>query len=185
MKVSVAAASLGLLATFATMGGVVESLDPAKVRSSDKTQWCILQRSTCYNVCVDKGERTRDNTCNAGTLAWTCLCTNNVVPNTTEYTQTIPYFTCQYDLTSCTNDCKGLESCVNNCRKQYVCGATDPPKGNGTETNTTTTPSSTNTPNKLPNATLDDAATGLRALESIGYALVASSVIAFAAIAGF
>ncbi|RKP08250.1 hypothetical protein THASP1DRAFT_15907 [Thamnocephalis sphaerospora] len=183
MKVHAATASLAVCAVLAMLGSGAESLDPSKVSSADKQQWCLMQRTSCRNLCADNNKRTVDNTCDARTLGFTCTCSNGFVPDLNKYTQTIPFFQCQYDLTDCTGRCSGNEQCIANCRSQFVCGATDIEQKNETDT-TTTSSTSTPTATKLPTATLDDGATGLHAAQAVGGALFVSGVAVLAAMAG-
>jgi hypothetical protein len=90
--------------------------------------------------------------------------------------QTIPYFICRTDLDNCIRDCRASTSCVEGCRKQYVCSASNPPTSNSTETDPTETEDEDD--GLLDPATLDDGAMSLNALESAGCVLMASIVLA-------
>ena len=67
------------------------------------------------------------------TLAYSCVCDNNVSPNVTEYTQTMPYFTCTEWGNQCVKACGTSDSsCAASCRADHPCGAQDPVKPNAT-----------------------------------------------------
>lgn len=91
------------------------------------------------------------------TLLYYCLCSNNVTPNATEYSQTIPYFTCTETNNQCVLKCNGDSTCQNNCRVQNPCGAQDPKRVNVT---TTTAKAATTTATATPVNTLVNGATG-------------------------
>ncbi len=78
------------------------------------------------------------------TLQFSCICSNNQSPNTTEYSQTIPYFECTQFNTNCVNACPAADNaCQSACRQNHPCGATDPRRYNLTSTSSTMSSSST------------------------------------------
>ncbi|KGO76114.1 hypothetical protein PITC_006570 [Penicillium italicum] len=85
---------------------------------------------------------------------------NNVTPNATEYSQTIPYYTCTETNNQCVLKCNGDSTCQNNCRVQNPCGAQDPKRVNVTTTTTTTAKAATSTASETPVNTLVNGATG-------------------------
>jgi hypothetical protein len=95
--------------------------------------WCKDQVSQCPNLCEDLGKSTVKNNCFPDNLFFTCLCSDNVSPNLTQYSQTIPYYECTTNQANCVTNC-GLANndCANQCKKTFVCGATDPKRANAT-----------------------------------------------------
>lgn len=109
-----------------------------------KSIWCTHQISACTLLCLDQqsgGGFT--NECDAETLQWQCICSDNTVPNATEYSQTIPYFLCAYQVENCVQNCgTGAPDCAQRCKTDKVCGATNPTRANETETESTSTSTS-------------------------------------------
>ncbi|RHZ50566.1 hypothetical protein Glove_495g31 [Diversispora epigaea] len=127
------------------------AFDPYKVDNATKEIWCTNQKATCISICQDSGYGgVIVNECNVETLAYDCLCENNVRPNSTQYTQTIPYFECTYDVKDCTDKCPAADQgCIDGCQKN--CTATNPksysavptPPPTSTQTSTSATTSTT------------------------------------------
>ncbi|KAJ5780808.1 hypothetical protein N7457_005968 [Penicillium paradoxum] len=86
-------------------------------------------------------------------LSYNCLCSNGVSPNSTEFSQTIPYYTCTETNNQCVADCDGNLVCQNNCRVENPCGAQAPKRVNVTTT-TTATKAATATATETPVNTL-------------------------------
>jgi len=76
-------------------------------------------------------------------LYYVCVCSDGSRPNLTQYSETIPYYLCTLDQADCIKGCADDNSCSDQCRKTYVCGATSPKKINSTATGTRTSASST------------------------------------------
>lgn len=73
------------------------------------------------------------------TLVYSCVCSNGISPNVSEYSQTMPYYICTENNNRCVNNCaSGNNQCASDCRTKNLCGAQNP-----TRVNTTTTASST------------------------------------------
>ncbi len=72
-------------------------------------------------------------------LSYGCLCGNNLQPNVSEYSLTLPYFVCTEWGTQCVNACGSDNTCASACRQDHPCGAQRP------KTNYTTTTSSSET----------------------------------------
>lgn len=70
-------------------------------------------------------------------LTYGCLCGNNLQPNVSEYSLTLPYFVCTEWGTQCVKSCGSDNACASACRQDHPCGAQKP------QTNYTTTSSST------------------------------------------
>ncbi|KAJ5463294.1 hypothetical protein N7475_008238 [Penicillium sp. IBT 31633x] len=135
-----------ILASAAVM--VNGQFDPSSVPYSTREAWCNSQTSACPLLCLQlpgaSGTPTT-NTCEATDLQYECLCSNGVSPNATEYSQTIPYYTCTENNNQCVLGCDGNSVCQNNCRVDNPCGAQDPKRVNVTTTAKKTTASATAT----------------------------------------
>ncbi|KAH4221543.1 hypothetical protein HBI56_127390 [Parastagonospora nodorum] len=131
------------------------TIDPDSVSSSDRDAWCLNQKSQCPLICLQQpgvtSMTTNENECDADTLQYSCVCENNVAPNVTEYSQTLPFYICQQWGNNCVKNCGlGASSCADKCRADHPCGAQSPYKGNSsiaTMSTASATPSSTN---KIP-----------------------------------
>ncbi|KAI7831266.1 hypothetical protein BC939DRAFT_224519 [Gamsiella multidivaricata] len=124
---------LAMLAVLATIV-CVSAFDPMTVDNSTKLTWCQNQVGFCTNVCQEltKGAEALDNRCDIMTLQYTCQCQGGVIPNTTEYTYTIPYFMCVADVQHCIGGCPLSDNgCYANCN-QRSCAAEFPKKYNQT-----------------------------------------------------
>ncbi|KXG51525.1 uncharacterized protein PGRI_089180 [Penicillium griseofulvum] len=136
-----------ILASAATL--VNSQFDPSSVPYATREAWCNSQTSACPLLCLQvsgaSGSPT-SNTCSADTLHYDCLCSNGVNPNATEYSQTIPYYTCTESNNQCVLKCNGDSSCQNNCRVKNPCGAQDPKRVNVTTTAKAATPTASETP---------------------------------------
>ncbi|KAF9357124.1 hypothetical protein BGX26_004241 [Mortierella sp. AD094] len=136
---------LGMLAVLALIVRV-SAFDPMTVDNSTKLTWCQNQVGFCTNVCQEltQGAQTVDNRCDIMTLQYSCECQGGIIPNTTEYTETIPYFECTADVQQCIKNCALSDNgCYATC-KQRNCAAEFPKKYNQTlATTTATTPTST------------------------------------------
>lgn len=122
-------------------------IDPDSVSLSTRTAWCQQELTTCPIICeqVEPGT-TITNTCDPKTLTYGCLCGNNLQPNVSEYSLTLPYFTCTEWGTQCVKACGSDSSCASSCREDHPCGAQNPQKTNATSTGTATaTSTSTST----------------------------------------
>ncbi|CAI7589426.1 unnamed protein product [Penicillium glandicola] len=143
-----------ILASVATL--VNSQFDPTSVPYATRESWCNSQTSACPLLCLQlpgaSGTPT-SNTCSADTLLYYCLCSNGATPNGTEYSQTIPYYTCTETNNQCVLKCNGDSTCQYNCRVDNPCGAQDPKRVNVTTT-TTTTQSATATASKVSVNTL-------------------------------
>jgi len=124
-----------------------------------KQVWCSNQISACTLLCLDQmsgGGFTND--CDPETLAYTCICADNTVPNTTEYSQTIPYFLCSYQVENCIQNCGiGAPNCAQKCKTDKVCGASNPTRVTSTKGSATTTKKPTGTTAPGDDEAFDDA----------------------------
>ena len=129
-------------------------IDPKDVSPSDRNTWCLNQKAQCPLICLQQpgvtSMTTVDNECDPDTLVYSCICENNVAPNVTQYSQTIPFYVCQEWGNQCVKNCNGASGCQDSCRKDHPCGAQSPYKGN-TSIPTLSTASATGSPTtKIP-----------------------------------
>jgi len=83
------------------------------------------------------------NTCDPTTLVYSCICSNGLSPNSSQYSQTIPYFECTEYNSQCVSACNGDSACQSACVQDHPCGAQSPIRVN---TSTITTMRATSTP---------------------------------------
>ncbi|KAJ5899879.1 hypothetical protein N7495_004623, partial [Penicillium taxi] len=98
--------------------------------------WCASQISTCPLLCLQLpgSDGSKVNNCTAETLDYSCICSNGASPNASQYSLTIPYFTCTEAGTQCVNNCGGDSTCQGACRTDHPCGAQNPKRVNVTTT---------------------------------------------------
>ncbi|KAL3479031.1 hypothetical protein BJX99DRAFT_95727 [Aspergillus californicus] len=147
------------LIAVASVAGLVHSQNDTTVAADDidgnvKAQWCVSQMAACPLICLQlpgAGETPTSNTCDSDTLTFSCVCDNGQSPNTSEYSQTIPYFLCTEQNERCVNACpQTSSSCQTNCRTDNPCGAQNPRPANTTSTaGTSSTTSATSTTSSL------------------------------------
>ncbi|KAI9728805.1 MAG: hypothetical protein M1834_007191 [Cirrosporium novae-zelandiae] len=134
------------LTTFMAVVGIAAlasslTIDPDSVSLSTRKYWCQEQTSSCPLICLQMANTTsspESNTCDASTLEYSCVCSNGISPNETEYSLTIPYFICtEYD-NQCVTACGSDSSCAAACRDDNPCGAQDPVRVNTTTASTMT-----------------------------------------------
>lgn len=117
-------------------------IDPDSVSSSLRSSWCQSEIATCPLICEDMGASGASvNTCDADKLTYGCLCNDNQTPNVSQYSLTLPYFTCTQWGTQCVAACGSDNTCASACRQDHPCGALDPTAPNSTNTTTTATAS--------------------------------------------
>jgi len=135
-------------------------INPDNIDIGTKSTWCSTQVASCTLLCLDqKSGGGFTNTCDPTSLSWSCVCADGTVPNATQYSQTIPYFECTYEVQDCVNSCpNGNPTCAEACVTNMVCGATDPTRVNTTSTAT------------LPSTTASSTATGTGAPDDDGQA---------------
>ena len=73
------------------------------------------------------------NDCDPETLTYGCVCGNGLQPNVSEYSLTIPYFTCTEWGNQCVERCEGDSACASSCRQDHPCGALNPTRENKTK----------------------------------------------------
>ncbi|KAH6657768.1 hypothetical protein BKA67DRAFT_656011 [Truncatella angustata] len=110
-------------------------IDPDSVSLSTRNSWCQQELTTCPIICKQTTPGTTlINTCDPKTLTYGCLCGNNLQPNVSEYSLTLPYFTCTEWGTQCVKACGSDNGCSSDCRQDHPCGAQNPTKVNVTST---------------------------------------------------
>ncbi|KAK6583382.1 hypothetical protein PZA11_004458 [Diplocarpon coronariae] len=122
----------------------VYTIDPNSVSLSIRQGWCNSQQSTCPLLCLQlqgDSSTTEANDCDADSLAYDCICGNGLTPNLTEYSQTLPYFTCTEYGSQCVAACNGNSQCQSACRDDHPCGAQNPTRVNLSTVTTSSTKS--------------------------------------------
>lgn len=77
-------------------------------------------------------------------LTYSCVCSNGLQPNASQYSQTLPYFICTETNNQCVGNCNGDSTCQSACRASHPCGAQDPVRVNTTSTTSTMSATPTN-----------------------------------------
>ncbi|PGH16367.1 hypothetical protein AJ80_05217 [Polytolypa hystricis UAMH7299] len=135
------------LASLASLGRS-QVVDPEDISEGTRLQWCVSQTESCPLICLQlpntDGEPS-SNDCDYETLSFSCVCSNGLTPNASEYSQTIPYFTCSERNNRCVVNCNGDPTCQTECRTKNPCGAQSPKRVNVTSTTTTTGPTGSST----------------------------------------
>lgn len=115
-----------------------QTIDPNSVPLATRDAWCTSQISACPLICTQEtngSAATYSNTCDATTLDYSCVCDNGLSPNISEYSQTIPYFTCTESNNQCRLNCGlGNNACAAACVDDHPCGAQNPTRVNTTAT---------------------------------------------------
>lgn len=120
-----------------------QSIDPNSVPIATRDAWCTSQISACPLICTQETNGSAAvyaNDCDPTTLVFDCVCANGLSPNISEYSQTIPYFTCTESNTQCQTNC-GISNnaCAAACITNNPCGAQNPTRINATTTTGTST----------------------------------------------
>ncbi|EEH17577.1 hypothetical protein PABG_00140 [Paracoccidioides brasiliensis Pb03] len=129
---------------------ISQGLDPNSIPLETRETWCSNQMSSCPLICLQLPNATGEplkNECNPLTLTFSCICSNGMTPNASQYTLTLPYYICTEMNNKCVSACDGSDSrCQSNCREKNPCGAQ-----NSTRVTSTATSGATNT--SAPSAT--------------------------------
>ncbi|KAJ5455699.1 uncharacterized protein N7458_003963 [Penicillium daleae] len=121
------------------------TIDPNSVPISTRQYWCNSQKSACPLLCLQIASGVPEsNNCTAETLSYSCVCSNGISPNASEYSQTLPYFICTEANNQCVAACSD-SACQSNCRTANPCGAQDPPRVNVTTTTASSSVAATST----------------------------------------
>lgn len=95
-------------------------IDPSTVPAANRAQWCVAQKASCPSLCAQQSPEgsmaTSSNTCDQRTLDYACVCASGLIPNATEFSQTIPYFICTEQNNQCVTNCNGNSACQSACR---------------------------------------------------------------------
>ncbi|ORY15037.1 hypothetical protein BCR34DRAFT_478576 [Clohesyomyces aquaticus] len=133
------------------------SIDPNTVQLSLRDTWCFNQKTQCPLICTQYGVSDltpESNDCNPEDLSYSCVCSNGVTPNVTQYSLTIPYYICTEAGNQCVAACGlGNNACSNTCRADHPCGAQHPNPPNSsllTTMSSTAGPTGTNGATKAP-----------------------------------
>ncbi|KIW56793.1 hypothetical protein PV05_05422 [Exophiala xenobiotica] len=120
-----------VVAAFAQVA-ITQTIDPNSVPLSTRQVWCSSQIAQCPLICVDQtnSAATYANDCNAADLSYSCVCSNGLSPNTSEYSQTLPYYICTQYNTNCQASCGNDNTCAAACVQDHPCGATNPTRVN-------------------------------------------------------
>ncbi|KAF2468088.1 uncharacterized protein BDR25DRAFT_57522 [Lindgomyces ingoldianus] len=151
MRSIIAAFSLLAVAGFSRA-----QIDPSTVPLSLRDTWCFNQKTQCPLICTQQPGvndlSPESNECDPDTLVYSCVCSNGVTPNVTQYSLTIPYYICTEQANQCVTACGlGNNACSDNCRTQHPCGAQHPNPPNSSISTTmpaTSTPTASST--KVP-----------------------------------
>jgi len=120
------------VAIFARLA-ITQTIDPNSVPLSTREAWCNSQIAQCPLICLQgKGNSaaTYSNTCDPASLTYSCVCSNGLSPNASEYSQTIPYYICTEYNTQCQQACGNDNTCAAACIQNHPCGALDPTRVN-------------------------------------------------------
>lgn len=125
------------------------SIPPDSVDEGLRQTWCDTQEAQCPLICLQFDDVTDSepnvNECDSEALTYQCVCSNNVSPNVTEYSQTLPFFICQEWGNQCVKACGQDNTCSTKCREEHPCGAQSPKRVNETATSTSSKSSPTQT----------------------------------------
>lgn len=128
------------LASAVTIASAQYSIDPNSVPISTRDAWCESQIAQCPEICLQTSAHssiTRSNDCVAKTLTYSCVCSNGITPNVSQYSLTLPYYICQEWGNQCVANCGQDNACASACREDHPCGAQDPRTPNTTTTTST------------------------------------------------
>ncbi|KAG6060988.1 hypothetical protein E4U17_002891 [Claviceps sp. LM77 group G4] len=138
-------------ASFSAVSNADYVIEPSSVPLSTRRSWCTQEKSTCPLICQQVEPRTTlVNTCDPKTLSFGCICGNNMQPNVSEYSLSLPYFVCQEWALQCQAKCD-TNGCKSDCVEKHPCGAQNPQK-----LNTSATAQSTSTATDGPNTIYTD-----------------------------
>jgi len=104
-------------------------INPDTVPIGIRDGWCTTQQASCPLLCTQIGgtDIPTSNTCEPSNLDYSCVCSNGMQPNASQYSQTIPYFECTEAANQCVAACANDDSnCATNCRTSTPCGAQNP-----------------------------------------------------------
>lgn len=136
--------TLAVAAAFVAVAHADYIIDPESVPLSTRKSWCVDEKRICPFICQQLDDRpVLVNDCDPEQLTYGCICGNGQQPNVSEYTLTLPYFTCTEYGSQCVKACGQDNECSRACREDNPCGAQDPTPPNKTVSETVATASST------------------------------------------
>ncbi|KAK9772000.1 hypothetical protein SCAR479_11319 [Seiridium cardinale] len=135
-------------ATIVSAGSSTFTIDPSSVSLSQRATWCTSEINVCGDVCTAS-----QNSCDPSTLDYDCACSDGTTPDMNEYVNSLPYFICEQAYENCITDNAGNAAGQGNCTTSIKdkCGtknATDPTTFTTSKSQSVTTRTATNTPNK-------------------------------------
>lgn len=135
---------------------ITQTIDPNSVPLSTRQSWCNSQIAQCPLICLqvaNNSAATYSNTCDPTSLTYSCVCSNGLSPNASEYSQTLPYYICTQYNSDCQANCGSNNECQAACVQDHPCGATNPTRVN---TSTITTMPATTTTGGAAASTASD-----------------------------
>jgi hypothetical protein len=122
-------------------------IEPSSVPLGDREFWCQQETTTCPLICAETGPGTTlVNTCDPQTLTYGCLCGNDMRPNVSEYSLTLPYFVCREWGIQCVDNCPDFDNaCASSCTQDNPCGALNPQRVTTSVASATAAPTSSST----------------------------------------
>ncbi|KIW65219.1 hypothetical protein PV04_07497 [Phialophora macrospora] len=135
---------------------ITQTIDPNSVPQATRQAWCDSQIAQCPLICLQEAGNsagTYANTCDPTSLTYSCICSNGLSPNASEYSQTLPYYICTQYNTNCQQACGNDNTCAAACVQDHPCGALNPTRVN---TSTITTMPATSTTDGAAASTASD-----------------------------
>ncbi|OJJ42983.1 hypothetical protein ASPZODRAFT_136856 [Penicilliopsis zonata CBS 506.65] len=154
---------------------------------TERSQWCTAERNSCPLIC---GGVADENTCDATTLAFTCVCSNGSEADVALYEQTVPFYVCQATYAQCIEENPNNLDAQESCKANETCGtlnasavsttSTAASTASATASASTTTGSSSTTASASSSATSSGAAAALRIAQDHSTSLlVGAFLVAF------
>lgn len=135
-----------LAAAIAAVAKADYIIDPDSVDKPIRDNWCQSELDTCPLICYQVSDGAPlVNDCDPDLLTYGCICADGSRPNVSEYTLTLPYFTCIEWGNQCVEGCGSDNGCASSCREDHPCGAQDPERSNATTTSSSTVSSTAST----------------------------------------
>jgi len=138
-----------LIAILSSLASAQYSINPDAIPIATRNTWCSSQINECPLICLQYPNAQgvpESNTCNATLLAYSCVCSNGLQPNASQYSQTLPYFVCTEWGNQCVAACGTDNTCASACRDNHPCGAQNPVRANTSTITSTMSSTSTGVP---------------------------------------
>ena len=126
-----------------------KTFHPSSSLITSAENWCQAQETQCPLICLQypgNSASTLSNTCDPTALSYSCVCSNGMSPNASQYSQTLPYFVCTEWGNECVTACGSNSQCASDCRSQHPCGAQDPVRQNTSTLSSTMSKTATGAP---------------------------------------